>query len=60
MSEAPRTRTTNWRPLTLTFPTFSFIGDAKGAVLEAIVFVLVLVRPRARDEVAQEPLSCCS
>lgn len=27
----------------MTFPIFSWIGDAKGAVLEAIVFVLVLV-----------------
>jgi undecaprenyl-diphosphatase len=34
---------TNWGPLTLTFPIFSWIGDAKGAVLEGIVFVLVLV-----------------
>lgn len=33
----------NWGPLTLTFPVFSFIGDAKGAVLEAIVFVAVLI-----------------
>jgi hypothetical protein len=33
---------TNWGPLTLTFPIFSFIGDAKGAVLEAIIFVLIL------------------
>jgi hypothetical protein len=29
-------------PLTLTFPSFSFIGDAKGAILEAIVFVAQL------------------
>jgi undecaprenyl-diphosphatase len=36
-------QSTNWGPLTLTFPIFSWIGDAKGAVLEAIVFVLVLV-----------------
>jgi hypothetical protein len=33
---------TNWGPLTLTFPIFSFIGDAKGAVLEAIIFMLIL------------------
>jgi membrane-associated phospholipid phosphatase len=33
---------TSWGPLTLTFPIFSFIGDAKGAILEALVFVLVL------------------
>jgi membrane-associated phospholipid phosphatase len=36
-------QSTNWGPLTLTFPIFSWIGDAKGAVLEAIIFVLVLV-----------------
>jgi membrane-associated phospholipid phosphatase len=36
-------QSTNWGPLALTFPIFSFIGDAKGAVLEAIIFVLVLV-----------------
>ena len=34
---------TNWGPLVLTFPIFSFIGDAKGAIVEAIIFVLVLV-----------------
>jgi membrane-associated phospholipid phosphatase len=34
---------TNWGPLALTFPIFSWIGDAKGAILEAIVFVLILV-----------------
>jgi membrane-associated phospholipid phosphatase len=34
---------TNWGPLALTFPIFSFIGDAKGAILEAIILVLVLV-----------------
>jgi membrane-associated phospholipid phosphatase len=33
----------NWGPLTLTFPVFSFIGDAKGAVLEAVIFVAVLI-----------------
>jgi undecaprenyl-diphosphatase len=36
-------QSTNWGPLTLTFPIFSWIGDAKGAVLEAIVFILVVV-----------------
>lgn len=36
-------QSTNWGPLTLTFPVFSWIGDAKGAVLEAVVFVLVLL-----------------
>ena len=36
-------QSTNWGPLTLAFPAFSWIGDAKGAVLEAILFVLVLL-----------------
>ena len=36
-------QSTNWGPLLLTFPVFSWIGDAKGAVLEAVIFVLVLV-----------------
>ena len=36
-------QSTNWGPLTLTFPVFSWIGDAKGAILEATVFVLVMV-----------------
>jgi membrane-associated phospholipid phosphatase len=35
-------QSTNWGPLLLIFPLFSWIGDAKGAVLEGIVFVLVL------------------
>jgi membrane-associated phospholipid phosphatase len=33
----------NWGPLALTFPIFSWIGDAKGAVAEAMVFVMVLI-----------------
>jgi undecaprenyl-diphosphatase len=33
----------SWGPLAWTFGVFSWIGDAKGAILEAIVFVLVLV-----------------
>ena len=33
----------NWGPLTLLFAMFSFIGDAKGAVLEAVIFVAVLI-----------------
>lgn len=33
----------NWGPLALTFPVFSWIGDAKGAVVEAVIFVGVLV-----------------
>ncbi len=39
-------QSTNWGPIALTFPIFSWIGDAKGAVLEAIIFVLVLVLNR--------------
>jgi undecaprenyl-diphosphatase len=39
-------QSTNWGPLTLTFPIFSWIGDAKGAALEAVVFVLVLMLNR--------------
>ncbi len=34
---------TNWGPLALTFPWFTWIGDAKGAVAEAIIFVLILI-----------------
>jgi membrane-associated phospholipid phosphatase len=34
---------TNWGPLTLLFPFYSWIGDAKGAVLDALVFVAVLI-----------------
>lgn len=36
-------QSTNWGPLLLTFPVFSWIGDAKGAVLEALIFVAILV-----------------
>ena len=36
----------NWGPLLLTFPIFSWIGDVKGAVLEAIVFLVILVANR--------------
>jgi membrane-associated phospholipid phosphatase len=34
---------TNWGPLALTFPWFTWIGDAKGVVAEAILFMLILV-----------------
>jgi membrane-associated phospholipid phosphatase len=34
---------TNWGPLALAFPAFSWIGDAKGAVLDVVVFVAVLI-----------------
>jgi membrane-associated phospholipid phosphatase len=33
----------NWYPLSLTFPFFSWIGDAKGAVAEAFLFIAVLI-----------------
>jgi len=36
-------QSTNWGPLALTFPFFSWIGDAKGFVLELIIFVAILV-----------------
>lgn len=36
----------NWGPLTVTFPVFSFIGDAKGAIVEAVIFALVLILNR--------------
>ena len=36
----------NWGPLTVTFPVFSFIGDAKGAIVEAVIFALVLLLNR--------------
>ena len=36
-------QSTNWGPLALAFPAFSWIGDAKGAVLDAIIFVAVLI-----------------
>jgi undecaprenyl-diphosphatase len=34
---------TTWGPVAYTFPFFSWIGDAKGVVLEVIIFVAVLV-----------------
>jgi membrane-associated phospholipid phosphatase len=34
---------TSWGPLALAFPVFSWIGDAKGAVLDALVFIAVLI-----------------
>lgn len=33
----------DWGPLALTFPIFSWIGDLKGAALEGIVFLVILV-----------------
>jgi undecaprenyl-diphosphatase len=33
----------NWGPLLLTFPILSWIGDFKGAALEAIIFVAILL-----------------
>jgi membrane-associated phospholipid phosphatase len=38
---------TNWGPLALTFPVFTWIGDAKGFVLEVAVFVAILIVNRA-------------
>ena len=34
---------TQWGPLALTFPAFSWIGDAKGFVAELAVFIAILV-----------------
>jgi membrane-associated phospholipid phosphatase len=34
---------TNWGPLALTFPLFTWIGDAKGFVVEVIVFIVILI-----------------
>ena len=34
---------TNWGPLALTFPIFSWIGDAKGAAVEAVLFIAILI-----------------
>ncbi len=34
---------TNWGPLALAFPAFSWIGDAKGAVLDVVLFVAILI-----------------
>jgi len=36
----------NWGPVALTFPIFSWIGDYKGAAVEAIVFVVILAANR--------------
>jgi len=36
-------QSTPWGPLALTFPIFSWIGDAKGAVLEVVVFIGILI-----------------
>jgi membrane-associated phospholipid phosphatase len=33
----------NWGPLALTFPIFTWIGDFKGAIVEGILFVAILV-----------------
>lgn len=44
----------NWYPLSVIFPFFSWIGDAKGAVAEATVFIAVLIfnRPAWRLVIA--------
>src|SRR5690242_11215746 len=36
-------QSTPWGPLALTFPIFSWIGDSKGAVLEVVVFIGILI-----------------
>jgi membrane-associated phospholipid phosphatase len=33
----------SWGPLALTFPFFTWIGDTKGAIAEAVLFVVILV-----------------
>ena len=33
---------TQWGPLALTFPVFTWIGDAKGLVIEGVIFVAIL------------------
>jgi len=38
---------TNWGPLALTFPVFTWIGDAKGFFIEIAIFVLILIVNRA-------------
>jgi undecaprenyl-diphosphatase len=43
---------TNWGPLALTFPIFSWIGDAKGAVVDVVVFAAILVLNRRAWRVA--------
>jgi membrane-associated phospholipid phosphatase len=39
-------QSTNWGPLALTFPIFTWIGDIKGFFIEAIVFVGILLLNR--------------
>lgn len=34
---------TGWGPLALTFPVYSWIGDAHGAIVEAAIFAVVLI-----------------
>jgi membrane-associated phospholipid phosphatase len=36
----------DWGPLAFAFPIFSFIGDAKGVVIEVVIFALVLILNR--------------
>jgi membrane-associated phospholipid phosphatase len=36
-------QSTQWGPLTLTFPFFSWIGDFKGMVLEMFIFVVIFI-----------------
>src|SRR2546423_5820002 len=36
-------QSTDWGPLAITFPFFSWIGDAKGLVVEILIFVAILL-----------------
>ena len=36
-------QSTSWGPIALSFPFFTWIGDTKGAVAEAVIFVVILL-----------------
>jgi membrane-associated phospholipid phosphatase len=36
-------QSTDWGPLAITFPFFSWIGDAKGLVVEILIFLAILI-----------------
>ena len=36
-------QSTNWGPIALSFPFFSWIGDAKGFVFEVVIFAAILL-----------------
>jgi undecaprenyl-diphosphatase len=50
-------QSTNWGPLALTFPIFTWIGDIKGFFIEAIVFVVILLFNR---RAWLTPLACAA